>query len=67
VLLGWWWLRSVAAAEASSRDIAFKSAKRETARFYFDRVLPRTLAHAAAIRSGAGSVMSLGADDFDAA
>ena len=66
VLLGWWWMRSVVAAEAASHDAAFKSAKRETARFYFERVLPRTLLHAAAIRSGGESLMSLAADDFDA-
>ena len=66
VLLGWWWMRSVVAAEAASHHAAFKSAKRETARFYFERVLPRTLLHAAAIRSGGGSLMSLAAEDFDA-
>ena len=66
VLLGWWWMRSVVAAEAASHHAAFKSAKRETARFYFERVLPRTLLHAAAIRSGGASLMSLAADDFDA-
>lgn len=66
VALAYWWARSVAAAEASSRSEAFKAAKRETARFYFDRILPRTLAHAAAINSGVDSLMSLDADRFDA-
>ena len=65
VTLAYWWARSVAAAEASDQPEAFKAGKRETARFYFERVLPRTLAHAAAIRSGAGSLMSLDADHFD--
>ena len=54
------------AAAAASHDAAFQSAKREPARFYFERVLPRTLLHAAAIRSGGGSLMSLAAEDFDA-
>jgi hypothetical protein len=56
----------VAAAEASTQSQAFKDAKRETARFYFARILPRTLAHAAAIGSGAAPLMSLDADRFDA-
>ncbi|MDX1550601.1 MAG: acyl-CoA dehydrogenase family protein, partial [Lysobacter spongiicola] len=39
VALAYWWARSVVAAEASSHPEAFKAAKRETARFYFDRIL----------------------------
>jgi alkylation response protein AidB-like acyl-CoA dehydrogenase len=66
VTLAYWWARSVVAAEASAQSQAFKDAKRETARFYFARILPRTLAHAAAIGSGAASLMSLDADRFDA-
>jgi hypothetical protein len=57
VALAYWWARSVAAAEASGQAAAFVNAKRETARFYFARVLPRTLSHAAAIASGTGSLM----------
>ena len=66
VALAYWWLRSVAAAEASSRPQAFKDAKRETARFYFARLLPRTLQHRAAIESGAAPLMALDAAAFDA-
>jgi len=66
VALAYWWARSVAAAEASSHSDAFKAAKRETARFYFARLLPRTLAHKAAIESGAASLLALDADRFDA-
>ena len=66
VALAYWWARSVAAAEASSHSEAFKAAKRETARFYFARILPRTLTHAAAIASGAGTLMALDGDRFDA-
>jgi hypothetical protein len=66
VALAYWWLRSVAAAEASSRPQAFKDATRETARFYFARLLPRTLQHRAAIESGAAPLMALDAAAFDA-
>jgi len=66
VALAYWWARSVAAVEASSHSDAFKAAKRETARFYFARLLPRTLAHKAAIESGAASLLALDADRFDA-
>jgi len=58
VVLAYWWARSVAAADAS-QSAAFATAKRETARFYFARILPRTLAHAAHLRSGAASLMAL--------
>ena len=57
--LAYWWARSVAAADASTQPAAFKQAKRETARFYFARVLPRTRTHAAAIASGAGPLMAM--------
>ena len=65
VALAYWWTRSVAAAEASSRPQAFKDAKRETARFYFARLLPRTLAHKAAIESGVGNLTALDEAAFD--
>jgi len=66
VALAYWWARSVAAAETSSHSEAFKAAKRETARFYFARILPRTMTHAAAIASGAATLMALDGDRFDA-
>lgn len=62
--LAYWWARSVAAADRSSQSQAFKDAKRETARFYFARILPRTRSHAASIGSGAGTLMRLPADGF---
>jgi hypothetical protein len=65
VALAYWWARSVAAATTSSQPEDFKAAKRETARFYFARLLPRTLAHRAAIESGADSLMALEAEAFD--
>ncbi len=66
VALAYWWARSVVASEASSQPDTFKAGKRETAKFYFARILPRTLAHAAAIESGSDSLMSLKAELFDA-
>jgi hypothetical protein len=66
VALAYWWARSVLAADASSQPEAFRAAKRDTARFFFARLLPRTLAHRAAIESGAASLMALPADAFDA-
>ncbi|MGV8942068.1 MAG: acyl-CoA dehydrogenase C-terminal domain-containing protein [Lysobacter sp.] len=66
VALAYWWARSVAASEASSQPDTFKAGKRETAKFYFARILPRTLAHAAAIESGSDSLMTLDAELFDA-
>ncbi|MBE2211436.1 MAG: acyl-CoA dehydrogenase C-terminal domain-containing protein [Xanthomonadaceae bacterium] len=65
VALAYWWTRSVAAAEASSHPQSFKDAKRETARFYFARLLPRTLAHKAAIESGVANLMALDEAAFD--
>jgi alkylation response protein AidB-like acyl-CoA dehydrogenase len=59
VALAYWWARSVAAAGASAQPEAFKAAKRDTARFYFARLLPRTLAHRAAIESGNAAIAVL--------
>ncbi|MBU8976411.1 acyl-CoA dehydrogenase C-terminal domain-containing protein [Lysobacter sp. MMG2] len=59
VVLAYWWARAVVAAEASSHPQAFKADKRATARFYFARILPRTLAHAAAMESGVAGLPEL--------
>uniref|UniRef100_UPI00066DE7D3 acyl-CoA dehydrogenase C-terminal domain-containing protein n=2 Tax=Lysobacteraceae TaxID=32033 RepID=UPI00066DE7D3 len=66
VVLAYWWARSVAAADASAHGAAFAQGKRETARFYFARVLPRTLAHAAAIQAGAAPLMAMDDERFGA-
>ena len=58
VVLAYWWARSVAAADRSTQSDNFKKAKRDTARFYFQRILPRTQTHAAAILSGADNLMA---------
>jgi alkylation response protein AidB-like acyl-CoA dehydrogenase len=59
VVLAYWWARSVAAADASAHGETFKQSKRETARFYYAKLLPRTLTHAAVIEAGAEPLMAM--------
>jgi len=59
VTLAYLWARSVAAAETGKQSAAFKQAKRDTAAFYFSRILPRTLAHKAAIEAGVASLPTI--------
>jgi alkylation response protein AidB-like acyl-CoA dehydrogenase len=59
VVLAYWWARSVATAEAGGQPAEFKTSKRDTARFYFARILPRINTHAAAMRSGVGTLSGL--------
>ncbi len=59
VALAFAWARSVAAADASAQPEDFKQAKRLTARFYFDRILPRTRTHLAALQAGADSIFAM--------
>ncbi|KAG0959303.1 hypothetical protein G6F31_011788 [Rhizopus arrhizus] len=66
VVLAYWWARSVAAADASAHGAAFAQGKRETARFYFARVLPRTLSLAAASQAGAAPLRALADARFGA-
>lgn len=59
VTLAYLWARSVAAAGAGSQSAAFKQAKRDTAAFYFARILPRTLVHKAAIEAGVATLPAI--------
>ena len=59
VALAYMWARSVAAAEGSAQSAAFRQAKRDTARFYFARMLPRCAMHRAAIEAGVASIPSI--------
>ncbi|NIC07884.1 acyl-CoA dehydrogenase C-terminal domain-containing protein [Billgrantia bachuensis] len=52
------------ALSAGSDEAAFYEAKIHTARFYFQRLLPRTLAHARLIQAGAEPLMALSPEDF---
>jgi hypothetical protein len=64
IALAYFWARSVAAADASAQPAAFKLGKRQTARFYFARILPRAQAHGAAMRSGASTLLDLADAQF---
>jgi hypothetical protein len=68
VTLAYFWadMARVAAEKlkAGEGDKAFYQAKLHTARFYFERILPRTLAHAQAMKAGPGVLMDLAAEDF---
>jgi alkylation response protein AidB-like acyl-CoA dehydrogenase len=59
IALAYFWVRSVVAADASKHSPDFRNAKRQTARFYYARILPRIHTHAAAMRSGAGNLLDL--------
>jgi hypothetical protein len=64
VALGYMWVRMAKVAadklpEASGDDTAFYRAKRATAAFYIDRILPQVGALLYAIKSGKASMMAL--------
>ena len=50
---------------AGTSEEAFYTAKLQTARFYFQRILPRTRTHVAAMLSGAANLMDMKEEDFD--
>jgi alkylation response protein AidB-like acyl-CoA dehydrogenase len=66
--LAWCWVRMAAVSTAAlakgaeGRD--FHEAKLATARFYFERILPRAEAHLDALGAGSRSLMDLPADRF---
>jgi hypothetical protein len=68
VCLGLMWARmaraALAALDAGTGDPAFCEAKLVTGRYYMARHLPATALHLARIRTGAGPVMALAAEDF---
>lgn len=66
MVLAWFWGRMGTIAKAKLEEDIFYKAKLVTARFYYAKILPRTLAHKATIETGAGSVMELTDEDFDA-
>jgi len=63
IVLGYFWAEAAAAAQrkldAGEGDAAFLRAKLFTARFYLERLLPRTRSHAATMLSGADNLMDL--------
>ena len=59
ITLAYFWVRALAALEQSTQQPAFKQAKRDTAAFYFARLLPRTHVHRAAIEAGIESIPAI--------
>lgn len=68
VCLAYFWAKMAAVAHQKlaegTTEEAFYTAKIQTAQFYFDRILPRTLAHAQMISAGAESMMSIEEANF---
>jgi len=64
--LGYMWAKIVKAAapQAEGDTSGFYSGKVKTARFYFDRLLPKTVSLAESIRSGSDAMMALTAEEF---
>jgi alkylation response protein AidB-like acyl-CoA dehydrogenase len=62
----WAWMGSVSAGalKSGASDAGFHRAKLATARFYFQRILPRAEAHLDAMSAGARSLMEIPADHF---
>ena len=68
VTLAYFWAAAArVAAEklaAGTAEEGLYKAKMQTARFYFQRILPRTRAHLAAIQSGAANLLDMNEADF---
>jgi alkylation response protein AidB-like acyl-CoA dehydrogenase len=68
VCLAYFWadMARVAAEKlaAGTTETAFYTAKLRTARFYFQRILPRTRAHVETMLSGADNLMAMSEEEF---
>jgi hypothetical protein len=66
VTLAYLWLRAIEIAleKRSGDEALFYQAKLDTARFYYERLLPQTGALMSIIMSGCGSLMSFNAEAF---
>jgi len=68
VTLAYFWALAAAKSQqtlaAGTSDEAFYKAKLSTARFYYQRILPRTQTCVATIKSGVNNLMELDVDDF---
>ena len=65
VVLAAMWLK-IACAAHGHPDAEYAQSKIDTARFYFQRILPRAQAHAAAVASGADTLMDVQPQAFAA-
>jgi hypothetical protein len=63
VVMAYFWAQMAVVAtdriKAGEGDVSFYEAKLHTARFYFDRLLPRTGAHKESLLSGADNLMAM--------
>lgn len=68
VCLAYFWAKMALVAQQKlaegTTEEAFYNTKIQTAKFYFDRILPRTLAHAQMISAGAESMMAVEEANF---
>jgi len=68
VTLAYFWARMVSVAQQKlaegTSEEAFYKAKVQTGKFYYDRVLPRTVAHAQMIAAGGESIMAMEEEHF---
>ena len=68
VCLAYFWataaLKAHEAIEAGTTEKAFYQSKLKTAKFYYDRILPRTRMHVAAMKSGADNLLDMAEDEF---
>jgi len=68
ITLAWLWARQAEVAHnalaAGTSEEAFYKAKLATARFYYDRLLPRTKMHADVMLSGADNLLALDSEHF---
>lgn len=68
VCLAYFWAKMALVAQQKlaegTTEEAFYTAKIQTAKFYFDRILPRTLAHAQMISAGSESIMAVEEANF---
>lgn len=68
VVFAYLWARMAQVAheklESGTQEQAFYKAKLTTAKFFYQKLLPRTQSHAASIESGADAVMELDQDAF---
>ena len=64
--LAYMWAKTVKAAapKAEADTSGFYTGKLKTARFYFDRLLPKTVSLAEGIRSGSEAMMALAANEI---
>lgn len=66
VILGYMWARMAKLSQeklaAGTEEADFYKAKIQTAQFYFDKLLPRTLSLAATARTGSSNLMAMDAD-----